>query len=81
MKFLPKLSLTRIARLCIHSDRFALRICIMLLRTATVPSTDEAVESPESADTDDQAQSHQRDETDTPAGMWQRLRRWIAGVT
>ena len=45
--------------------------------TTTVPSTDKAAESPQSDDTDDQAQSHQHEETHTPAGMWARLWQWM----
>ena len=49
--------------------------------TATVPSTDEAVESSESDDTDDQDHEHQHEETSAPASVWARLWRRIAGVT
>ena len=45
---------------------------------ATVSSTDEAVESPQSDETDDQARD-QREEAEPPASAWARLWRRIAG--
>ena len=43
--------------------------------TATVESTDEAAQSPQSDATDDQTREHQHEKTETSVGMWARLRR------